>query len=290
MECPKNAGLAESCAGCPNQSNCASNTLDPGLEEIKKRMSQINKKILVISGKGGVGKSTVAATLSLALSKHHSVGVLDIDITGPSVPRILGVETGMVHESGSGWSPVQVSDDLCCMSIGFLIGDKDNAVIWRGPKKTAMVKNFLQKVDWGKLDYLIVDTPPGTSDEHISILQFMSESHIDGAIVVTTPQEVSLQDVRKEISFCQKVGLKILGVVENMSGFICPNCQHCSSVFVPTTGGAMEMCKKLQLNFLGSIPMDPKLSASCDDGLDFVFLNQDSKTAEAYMNLINLLK
>ena len=211
---------------------------------INERLDTIRHKLLVLSGKGGVGKSTFTAQLSFALahdektqvgvsspnkslldhSKQKKVGVMDIDVCGPSIPRIMGLEGESIHQSNFGWSPVYVEENLAVMSIGFMLPNKDEAIIWRGPKKNGLIKQFLRDVNWGDLDFLVVDTPPGTSDEHISIAQYMKESGIDGAILITTPQEVSLQDVRKEINFCWKVGINIIGVVENMSGFVCPNC------------------------------------------------------------------
>ncbi|KAK2097604.1 hypothetical protein P7K49_023055 [Saguinus oedipus] len=165
-----------------------------------------------------------------------------------------------VHQSGSGWSPVYMEDNLGVMSVGFLLSSPDDAVIWRGPKKNGMIKQFLRDVDWGEVDYLIVDTPPGTSDEHLSVVQYLAAAHIDGAVIITTPQEVSLQDVRKEISFCRKVKLPIIGVVENMSGFICPKCKKESQIFPPTTGGAELMCKDLEVPLLGRVPLDPLIA------------------------------
>ncbi|KAJ3091710.1 Cytosolic Fe-S cluster assembly factor nubp1 [Quaeritorhiza haematococci] len=151
------------------------------------------------------------------------------------------------------------SDNLAVMSIGFMLQNPDEAVIWRGPKKNGLIKQFLKDVDWGELDYLLVDTPPGTSDEHLSIVQFMKESKIDGAVIITTPQEVSLQDVRREINFCRKVNVPVLGVVENMSGFVCPKCTKQSLIFPPTTGGGSKMAEDLGVPFLGSIPLDPRI-------------------------------
>ncbi|XP_063454439.1 cytosolic Fe-S cluster assembly factor NUBP1 isoform X3 [Pan paniscus] len=185
------------------------------------------------------------------------IALLDIDICGPSIPKIMGLEGEQVHQSGSGWSPVYVEDNLGVMSVGFLLSSPDDAVIWRGPKKNGMIKQFLRDVDWGEVDYLIVDTPPGTSDEHLSVVQYLAAAHIDGAVIITTPQEVSLQDVRKEINFCRKVKLPIIGVVENMSGFICPKCKKESQIFPPTTGGAELMCQDLEVPLLGRVPLDP---------------------------------
>ncbi|KAG9334913.1 hypothetical protein JZ751_006310 [Albula glossodonta] len=218
------------------------------------------------------------------------VALLDVDICGPSIPRIMGLEGEQVHQSGSGWSPVYVEDNLAVMSIGFLLSSPDDAVIWRGPKKNGMIKQFLRDVDWGELDYLIVDTPPGTSDEHLSIVQYLSSAQIDGAVIITTPQEVSLQDVRKEIRFCQKVKLPIIGVVENMSGFICPKCKNTSQIFPPTTGGAQKMCADLNLPLLGSIPLDPRIGRSCDEGRSFLQHVPDSPAASAYEQIIQSIK
>ncbi|CAM9178582.1 unnamed protein product [Ectocarpus fasciculatus] len=218
------AGTASGCAGCPNQAACASGEAkkpDPAIAFVSDRLSRIKHKILVLSGKGGVGKSTCSAQLAFALAKQgKQVGLLDIDICGPSIPRMLGLLGQEVHQSASGWSPVYLDDNLGVMSIGFMLPNSDDAVIWRGPRKNNLIKQFLTDVDWGELDYLIIDTPPGTSDEHISIVQYLKTSSLDGAVIVTTPQEVSMSDVRKEINFCKKTGLNIIGLVENM-GEIC---------------------------------------------------------------------
>lgn len=202
------AGKADACAGCPNQKTCASGEarkVDPAVSEIEYKLSGVKNKILVLSGKGGVGKSTVSAQLAWTLaSRGHSVGLLDVDICGPSLPRMLGLMGQEVHSSAEGWSPVYVNDNLSVMSIGFMLPNEDDAIIWRGPKKNGLIRQFLTDVSWGELDFLIVDTPPGTSDEHLSIVTYLQQAKIDGAVVVTTPQEVALQDVRKEINFCKK--------------------------------------------------------------------------------------
>jgi Mrp family chromosome partitioning ATPase len=216
------AGKVSSCEGCPNQSACSSGANkgpDPAAANVLSRMSQIKKKILVLSGKGGVGKSTFSSQLSFALAADQSkdVGLLDVDICGPSIPRMLGLVGQEVHQSASGWSPVYVEDNLGVMSIGFMLPSADDAIIWRGPRKVGLIKQFLSDVVWNELDYLVVDTPPGTSDEHISIVQLMKESGIDGAVIVTTSQEVSMSDVRKELNFCKKTGIPVLGIVENMT-------------------------------------------------------------------------
>ena len=264
------AGKASACAGCPNQRLCASGKLrnqppDPALAVVAEKMGAVRHKVLVLSGKGGVGKSTFAAQLAFALAhKGHRVGLLDIDICGPSVPLMLGLRGQQVHRSASGWSPVYVTSsagggmdggdddddddddgvELGVMSVGFMLPNPDDAVIWRGPRKNGLIKQFLTDVDWGSegLDYLVVDTPPGTSDEHISIVQYLKgllAPGRDGAVVVTTPQEVSMMDVRKELSFCRKTKLGVIGVVENMRGLQLP-LGHPALRFVRGGGGPEE--------------------------------------------------
>uniref|UniRef100_A0AAY5EWI9 AAA+ ATPase domain-containing protein n=1 Tax=Electrophorus electricus TaxID=8005 RepID=A0AAY5EWI9_ELEEL len=295
LDCPgstsEKAGTSAACEGCPNQSVCASGAPkapDPAIEGIRLKMASVKHKILVLSGKGGVGKSTFSANLAHALASDGTkeVAVLDVDICGPSIPKIMGLEGEQVHQSGSGWSPVYVEDNLAVMSVGFLLGSPDDAVIWRGPKKNGMIKQFLRDVDWGELDYLIVDTPPGTSDEHLSVVQYLSGAGIDGAVIITTPQEVSLQDVRKEIRFCQKVKLPIIGVVENMSGFVCPKCKNTSQIFPPTTGGAQRMCEDLSLPLLGQVPLDPRIGRNCDQGKSFLNEVPESPASMTYRTII----
>ena len=211
---------------------------------------------------------------------------MDIDICGPSIPLLTGLENSTIHTSSAGWSPVYALPNLSVMSIGFLLPSKADAVIWRGPKKNGLIKQFLKDVDWGELDYLVVDTPPGTSDEHLSIVQYMKEAGIDGAVIITTPQEVALQDVRKEIDFCRKTGIPILGVVENMSGFVCPSCKTESQIFKPTTGGAEGMVKEMGLELLGKVPLDPRIGASCDEGKSFLDEYPDSPATAAYLDIV----
>lgn len=253
-------------------------------------LNNVNEIILVLSGKGGVGKSSVTTQLALALSlRGHSVGVLDIDLTGPSMPRFFGIESSKVRQAPGGWLPVPVHEStnatsngtteqadgdrpapgsLHCMSLGFLLGNRGDAVVWRGPKKTAMVRQFLSDVHWGKLDYLLIDTPPGTSDEHISLVETLlktaSPGQVSGAVVVTTPQAISISDVRKEINFCGKTGINVLGVVENMAGFVCPHCAECTNVF--SKGGGEIMARDFNVPFLGSVPIDPAFVALIEEG------------------------
>jgi len=247
------------------------NAVDPDVAAVQERMANVKHKILVLSGKGGVGKSTTACQLAWLLSGlEMNVGIMDIDICGPSVPKILGVDGHEVRRSGLGWSPVYADEHLGVMSVGFMLENKTDAVIWRGPRKNGLIKQFLTEVDWGELDVLLVDAPPGTSDEHLSIATYLKESQPDGAIIVTTPQEVALLDVRKEITFCKRVGIPVLGVVENMAGFTCPCCRHTTAIFAPTSGGAEAMCQEMGVAFLGSIPLDPYLMRACEEGNSYV--------------------
>ena len=279
------AGKADACQGCPNQQICASaqpKEPDPDVAVIAERLSNVKYKLLVLSGKGGVGKSTVTSLLARCLAaKNFNVGVLDLDICGPSLPRVFGVEGEQIHQSGSGWSPVYVDDNLSLVSAGFLLPSLDSAVIWRGPKKNGLIKQLLRDVDWeGGLDFLILDTPPGTGDEHISIAQYLADSGIDGAVIVTTPQDVAIIDVRKEIDFCRKVGLRVVGMVENMSSFVCPKCSVISEILPATSGGAEALCKELGLELLGKIPLDPSIGQACDEGKSLLH-GEDGESALA---------
>ncbi|CAR29414.1 hypothetical protein ZYGR_0AD00960 [Zygosaccharomyces rouxii] len=290
----ENAGKGNACTGCANQSVCESlpKGPDPDIPAIVENLSNIKHKILVLSGKGGVGKSTFTTLLSWALSTDEDlqVGAMDLDICGPSLPHMLGCSDETVHESSTGWTPVYVADNLATISIQFMLPEDDSAIIWRGSKKNSLIKKFLKDVDWDQLDYLIVDTPPGTSDEHISISKYMKESGIDGALVVTTPQEVALLDVRKEIDFCRKAGIRVLGLVENMSGFVCPNCKGESQIFKPTTGGGKALCEELGIRFLGSVPLDPRIGRSSDQGESFLDTHPDSPASTAVLEVVEALR
>ncbi|CAK8675972.1 unnamed protein product [Clavelina lepadiformis] len=286
----EDAGKASACAGCPNQTICASGQIkepDPDIAKIAECLSHVKHKILVFSGKGGVGKSTVTANLGFSLSSNpeQEVGILDIDICGPSMPRIMGVMNEQVHSSGYGWSPIYVEDNLSIMSPGFLLSSPKDAVIWRGAKKNGLIKQFLRDVDWGELDYLLIDTPPGTSDEHLSIVNFLSKAGIDGAVIVTTPQEVALLDVRKEINFCKKLNLPIIGIIENMSKLVCPKCQHTSIIFPPTAKGVDGMAREMQVPYLGDIPLDPLVGKCGDNGKSLPHTFPTSPSAIAYKNI-----
>ncbi|KAK4046154.1 cytosolic Fe-S cluster assembly factor nbp35 [Microbotryomycetes sp. JL201] len=299
------AGHAAGCQGCPNQEACATAPKgpDPDIPAVKSRLMDVKRKILVLSGKGGVGKSTVSGMLGWAFSRDddmqashaharraYQTGLMDIDICGPSLPLMFGLSSQRLHSTSAGILPLAVSPNLSLISIGFLLPTPNSAVIWRGPKKNGIIKQFLKDVDWGELDYLVVDTPPGTSDEHLSVVSYLQASGIDGAVIVTTPQEVALQDVRKELDFCRKVGVPILGVIENMAGFVCPSCGGESDIFIPSTGGADELAREWNVELLGKVPLDPRIGKSCDFGVSFLEEYPDSPASKAYEAIVDRLK
>eukprot|EP00536_Pseudo-nitzschia_multiseries_P003607 jgi/Psemu1/186147/e_gw1.56.129.1 len=339
-----NAGKASACDGCPNQKACGSGAFNSpeaiakAQEEttkLKTSLENVSHTVLVLSGKGGVGKSTVSCQLAHTLaSMGYAVGLLDVDLCGPSAPRmILGDAhlTAQISQSASGgWIPVYNPEkpNLCCVSISFLLPDenRDQAVVWRGPRKNGLIQQFLTQVDWtGEtegLDYLIVDTPPGTSDEHISTVQYLQKAGaVSGAVLVTTPEEVCMADVRKELNFCQKTKVPVMGVVENMGEYTTTldrltfatsasasapgkeDCtekvletlrKHCpelfengtslsvSSTLYPASGGGpKEMADRYNVPYWGLLPMDPDLLQACEHGKAFVEERPDSLAAKA---------
>ncbi|HDP80927.1 MAG TPA: ATP-binding protein [Spirochaetes bacterium] len=241
--------------------------------ELRKNLARIKNKIIVLSGKGGVGKSTVAVNLAFALARRKlKTGLLDVDIHGPSVPVMLGMRQAKPQGTEDGKIfPVEYNEYLKVISVGFLLNEADEAVIWRGPLKYSAIKQFLKDVLWNELDYLIVDSPPGTGDEPLSVCQLMENP--TGAIVVTTPQDVALSDVRKSITFCRKLNMPVLGVVENMSGFVCPHCGKQTDIF--KSEGGRKMAAEMGVPFLGSIPMEARIVDSGDEGNPY--LNGDDR-------------
>jgi len=257
--------------------------------KITKNIEKIKHIIVVLSGKGGVGKSTVSANLAFALSeKNYDVGLLDIDIHGPSIPKILGIEDEKIPATKTGITPVLVSPKLKVMSMGFLLQDKDSPVIWRGPLKMAAIKQFIGDFDWGNLDYLIVDLPPGTGDEPLSIAQLIPNTDKNGAVIVTTPQDVALVSVRKSINFVKKMDIKILGVIENMSGFQCPHCKKEINIF--KTGGGLKASKDFNVPFLGDVPIDPKIVLTGDIGEPFLVKNSKSNAGKSFIKIVEKIE
>lgn len=247
------------------------------------RMGRIRHKIMVLSGKGGVGKSTVAVNLSVALAlAGKRVGLLDVDFHGPSIPRLLGLEGGRVGARGETILPVEHRSGLKVMSLGFLIGGESEAVIWRGPMKMNVIKQFLQDVEWGELDHLVMDFPPGTGDEPLSVAQLIKG--VSGAVVVTTPQELALSDVRRCIAFCRKLDVPVLGVIENMSGFACPKCGENVDIF--KRGGGEVMAREVGVPFLGRVPIDPELVETSDAGRPMVLAETHSETTKAFLQIV----
>ena len=337
---------------CPSASTQAQQPPKPDDAKLKSRLSRIRRKVIVMSGKGGVGKSTVAVNLAMsAMLSGQKVGLLDVDLHGPSVPIMLGlvgqrleggpdgmvpVEVGGLKvlsvgfllngqddpviwrgpmkmgvirqfiedvdlhgpsvpimlglvgqrlESGeNGMQPVEIGG-LKVLSVGFLLKHPDDPVIWRGPMKMSVIRQFIEDVDWGELDLLVIDSPPGTGDEPLTVCQLIPE--LDGAVIVTTPQKVAAADVRKSISFCREIEVPVLGVIENMSGFACPKCGEVTAVL--RAGGGREMAEQMRVPFLGSIPIDPLIAVSGDEGKAFVESAAGSPAAGIFREILRTL-
>ena len=253
-----------------------------------KAKIDVKHVIIVLSGKGGVGKSTVSVNLATALSAHgKNVGLLDLDIHGPSIPKMLGIEDEQLTVHEKVIEPVHVSGSLVVMSMAFLLTDTSSPVIWRGPMKMAAIKQFLSDVNWGALDYLIVDLPPGTGDEALSIIQLAP--NVQGAVIVTTPQDVAVIDAVKAVKFIEKLGLPVIGIIENMSGMSCPYCGKTIDLF--GRGGGEKAAKDLGVPYLGSIPLDPVMVKASDEGRPFILRHADTPTWKAVDAVMeNLIK
>lgn len=250
-------------------------------EMIKSTLEKIKYKLFIMSGKGGVGKSSVSVNVAAALAERgYKVGLLDVDIHGPSVPTLLGISGTLDVDRGSLMMPKEYSENLHVVSMESLLKDPDQAVLWRGPMKTSAIRQFVSDVQWGELDFLVVDSPPGTGDEPMTVLKTVPDAL---AVVVTTPQEVSLSDVRKSINFLQYAQANVLGVVENMSGLICPHCHESIDLF--KKGGGKDLAEKYGLDFLGAIPLDPATVVAGDLGTPVVLLEEESFAKKAFIEL-----
>lgn len=250
--------------------------------KISKTLAKIKNVLLVFSGKGGVGKSTVAANLALAFTQEKlKVGLLDVDIHGPNLAKMLGVEDKKLDVSPEGIKAVAVNENLKLVSMSFLLQDSDLPVIWRGPLKMKAIQQFLGDVDWGELDWLVIDSPPGTGDEPLSVAQLIPAT---GTVIVTTPQEVSLMDSRKAVAFARKLNLKVLGIIENMSGMVCPHCGKKIDLF--KEGGGKKAAIELGVPFLGKIPIDPHIVTSGDEGKPFIADRPNSEASQAFMKIV----
>ena len=251
--------------------------------QIANALKRIKHKILVFSGKGGVGKSTTAANLAVALAlSGKRVGLLDIDFHGPSIPKLMGMAGRRPEIKDETLIPIPFSDNLKVMSLGMVLGDEDDAVIWRGPMKKSAIKQLVKDVAWGDLDYLIVDSPPGTGDEPLSLVQIMQD--LRGAIIVTQPQQLSIDDVRRSVSFCEKMNLPIIGIIENMSGFVCSHCGEVEEIF--KSGGGEALAEEKDIPFLGKVPIDPAIVRASDAGEPFVYHNAKSRAAKVFEKMV----
>jgi len=253
-------------------------------QEIKEKLKDFKNKLLVMSGKGGVGKSTIAAYLAVGLAKKgHQVGLMDVDLHGPSIPRLLGLKGSIQSSAESNKGiPLKYLPNMEVMSIEALLGDKDTATIWRGPLKIGVIKQFINDIAWSDLDYLVIDCPPGTGDEPLTIAQIIPDTK---AVIVTTPQEISLSDVRKSINFCHQVNMQILGLVENMSGLTCPFCGKTIDLF--KTNGGMLTAKKAGLTLLGSLPLEPEIVSEGDIGSVAWMDNTDMPYTQRFTTIVD---
>lgn len=282
-----------SCSSCSSASSCPSSTgkggsgncNDPMAKQdrvIAERLGHIRHKIFVMSGKGGVGKSSVTVNTAAALARRgFKVGILDVDMHGPSVPNLLALtSTVEIDEPTQLMIPAAYNENLSVISMDTFLQDKDQAILWRGPKKTSAIRQFIADVKWGDLDFLFIDSPPGTGDEHMTVMQSIPDAL---CVVVTTPQEISLADVRKAINFLQYTNSNVLGVVENMSGLVCPHCHKEIDLF--KKGGGEELAKRYGLKFLGAVPLDPVTVVAADKGIPVVYLDAESSAKDAFLSL-----
>jgi ATP-binding protein involved in chromosome partitioning len=259
-------------------------------QKLRLKLSKIKHKIAVISGKGGVGKSTVTANLAMAFAMQGhegKVGVLDADIHGPCIPKMLGLK-GQALMSGPGgmWFPVIGQLGLKVVSMDFLLPNDEAPVIWRGPLKMRAIQQFLGDITWGELDYLFIDLPPGTGDEPLSVMQLIPD--MDGVVIVTMPSEVSQAVVKKAVTFAKQIGVPVIGIVENMSGYVCPECGAKVNIF--RAGGGKKIAEDLSVPYLGSIPLDPRICNDADNGVPFIASNITSPATEAFAEIVSKIK
>ena len=263
------------------------NLMEEQNRRLKEKMPKIKNKLIVMSGKGGVGKTSVAVNLSYALASFgRQVGLLDVDLHGPNIAKMLGIEQASLYTTDLGIEPVEVTSHLKAVSLALSGMDRDRPIIWRGPIKASAIRQFLSDVNWGVLDYLIVDSPPGTGDEPLSVCQLIPG--ITGAVIVTTPQDVAVLDARKSVLFAKELNIPVIGVIENMSGFICPHCRHEVDIF--KKGGGQEAAEELNVPFLGRIPLDSDLVTLADSGKPFVSFKGESDAAKAFVEIIKRIE
>ena len=273
----------QSCGDCGKNDACDSKKKDDHEQGLlRQRMASIKHKCMVMSGKGGVGKSSVATNLAVTLAMEgYRVGLMDADIHGPNIPKMMGIEDERPSAAVEGLAPIATPYGLKVMSIGFFLQSKDDAVIWRGPLKHNLIRQFLGDVDWGELDFLIVDLPPGTGDEALSVAHLIKG--VAGAIIVTTPQDVALLDSRKSVTFARHLGIPLVGIVENMSGFMCPHCGTSIDLF--KKGGGEKAAREMLVPFLGSIPLDPEMVDCGDSGKPIVASADPGAVKDAFKRI-----
>lgn len=269
-----------SCETCNQGQDCSDKKKEEHeAERLQAKMALVKHKFMVLSGKGGVGKTSVAVNLAVTLAQEgYAVGLMDADIHGPNIPKMMGVEDHRLVGSLDGLLPINGLGGVKVMSVAFLLPTKDDAVIWRGPLKHSLIKQFLGEVSWGPLDYLVIDLPPGTGDEALSTAHLLGK--VDGAIIVTTPQDVALLDSRKSVTFCRQLHIPLIGIVENMSGFVCPHCQKEIDIF--KTGGGELAARQMRVPFLGKIPLEPGMVESSDSGAPYVAQHPGATVTEAF--------
>ncbi|RLI20881.1 ATP-binding protein [Candidatus Bathyarchaeota archaeon] len=258
-------------------------------ERVKARMSKVKHKIAVISGKGGVGKSTVTVNLAMAFAMRGytgQVGILDADMHGPCIPKMLGLHGQRLQAGPPGIFPALAPLGIKVVSMDFLLPDEESPVIWRGPLKMHAIRQFLSDIVWGDLEFLLIDLPPGTGDEPLSVMQLLPE--MDGNVIVTIPSEVSQIVVKKAVTFSRKLNIPVIGVIENMSGFICPNCGARVNIF--RVGGGEKIAKELNVPFLGSIPIDPEICEDSDKGIPFITGHKDSPATKAFLEIVEKIE
>lgn len=262
---------------------------DEESESLKLKMTKIKHKIAIISGKGGVGKSTVTVNLAMAFATHgyvNSVGVLDADITGPCIPKILGVKGQKLQVGPPGIFPAAGPLGIKVVSMDFLLPSDETPVIWRGPLKMRAIQQFLSDIAWGELDFLFIDLPPGTGDEPLSVMQLLPE--MDGVVIVTIPSEVSQIVVKKAVTFAKQLNIPVIGIIENMSGFICPKCAEQVDIF--KAGGGQKIAEDLAVPYLGKIPIDPEICRDSDKGSPFIIEHPNSPASKAFMEIVKVVE
>jgi len=279
--------MAEKCDSCKSSDDCADSRKQDYEKnlELKLKMSKIKHKIAVISGKGGVGKSTVTVNLAMAFATHgyvNSVGILDADITGPCIPKILGIKGQKLQAGPPGIFPATGPLGIKVVSMDFLLPSDEAPVIWRGPLKMKAIQQFLSDIVWGELDFLFIDLPPGTGDEPLSVMQLLPS--MDGVVIVTIPSEVSQIVVKKAVTFARKLNIPVIGIIENMSGFVCPKCGEKVDIF--KAGGGRKIAEDLVIPFLGKIPIDPEICDDSDKGVPFIIENPNSPASKAFMEIV----